>query len=146
MIDRELVSQLANERGIELNEKLIDRDIAYLATMQGVMTKSEREKEESRWREEILFRYQLEELLLSDVDIPEEEIQHHYQTYKNQYDFTESMQFSHIVVNDMAQAEKVIEELNAGASFQLLAQEYSLDDETRSRGGYLGFYTKESQF
>lgn len=146
MIDRELVSQLAKERGIEINEKLIDRDVAYLATMQGVMTKSEREKEENRWREEILFRYQLEELLLSDVHIPEDEIQRHYQTYKNQYDFSESLQFSHIIVEDLAQANKVIEELNAGASFQLLAREYSLDDETKARGGYLGFFTKVSQF
>ena len=83
---------------------------------------------------------------MGDVDIPQEDISNYYQTYKNQYDFTASMQFSHIIVDSFEIAEKVINELNDGASFHLLAQEYSTDEETNDRGGYLGFYTKTSQF
>ena len=146
MIDRELVEQLAEENNIQINEKLIEREIYYLATMQGIMSKSEIEKEEKKWRENALFRYQLEELLVGDVNIPEQEIRNHYNTYRSQYDFKASMQFSHIIVDDFEIADKVLEELDSGASFHLLAQEYSNDDETKNIGGYLGYYTKTSQF
>lgn len=146
MIDKELVKQLAEKKNIHVNEKLIEREIAYLTTLQGAMTKSELEREEEKWREEVLFRYQLEELLVGDLSVPEEDIISYYNTYRNQYDFTASLQFSHIVVETFDEAEKVMSELETGASFHLLAQEYSIDDETNGNGGYLGFYTKTSQF
>src|SRR5699024_4674674 len=50
------------------------------------------------------------------------------------------------IVDNMDQAEKVISELDQGASFSLLAQEYSIDDETRAKGGYLGYFSTSSQF
>lgn len=146
MIDREVVKQLAAEKNIQINEKLIDSEIALLMTMQGVMTQDEVEKEEESLRSDIKHRYLLEALLAEGVSIPEEEIQTFYNNYHKQYNFSESVQFSHIIVDNMDQAEKVISELDQGASFSLLAQEYSIDDETRAKGGYLGYFSTSSQF
>lgn len=146
MIDKELVKQLAEDKDIHISEKLIDREISYLITMQGIMDESELEKEMDKWQEEVLHRYRLEELLVGDITIPEEDINHHYNIYKNQYDFAASIQLSHIVVDGFDEAKKIIDELDTGASFHLLAQEYSIDEETNKNGGYLGFYTKVSQF
>jgi foldase protein PrsA len=146
MIDREVVRQLAEDKDIEIDEKVIEREISMIAAMQGVMPEEEFETEKDSWREDIIYRYQLEFLLTEDVDISEEEVEQHYNIYQNQYDFTSSLQLSHIVVEDSDTADKVIEELEQGASFDLLAQEYSIDDETNSDGGYLGFIYTTSQF
>src|SRR5690625_2196225 len=126
MIDKELVKQIAADRNIEINDKLIEKDIAYLTTMQGALPKSELEKEKEKWYEEVLYRYQLEEILVGDIDIPDEEAANYFNIYKNQYDFSASMQLSHIIVDTFEEAEKVINELDDEASFHLLAQAYSI--------------------
>src|SRR5690625_7620394 len=54
MINKELVKQLVEENNIQINEKLIEKEISFLATMQGVMSESEIEREEKKWREDIL--------------------------------------------------------------------------------------------
>ncbi|MFD2045553.1 peptidyl-prolyl cis-trans isomerase [Ornithinibacillus salinisoli] len=147
MIDRTIVEKLAEEKNITVDEKIIEREIALLTSAQGVMTQEETEKMEKKWRNEIKYRYQLEALLAEDISVPENEIRAYYDTYGQQYDFTESLQFSHILVNDMETAEKVKEELDNGASFSLLAKEYSIDEDTKNAGGYFGgYYTTNSQF
>lgn len=146
MIDRKLVQELAERKGIQVNEKLIDREIAYISSMQGIMSLSEVEKREKEWREEALHRYRLEALLAEDESVPEQEIRNHFERYKNHYDFTATMQLSHILVENFTIAEKVKKELDDGAKFHLLAQEYSKDEETRVKGGYLGYYTVSSSF
>ncbi|MCM3742011.1 peptidylprolyl isomerase [Oceanobacillus luteolus] len=146
IIDRQIVSQLAAEKNIEISEKVIERDLAYLTSMQGPLTQEELNKEEEKWREELIYRYQLEFLLTEEYSIPESEIESYYADYKNQYDFSSAMQLSHILVSNMETAEKVYEELEQGASFEQLAREYSNDDETKHSGGYLGFINTSSQF
>jgi foldase protein PrsA len=146
LIDREVVRQLAEEQGIEIDEKVLEREISMIAAMQGIMPEKEFEEEKESWRDGIIYRYQLEFLLTEDADIPEEEVEEHYNVYQDQYDFTASLQLSHIVVEDFDTADKVVEELDQGASFDLLAQEYSIDEETNTEGGYLGFIYTTSQF
>lgn len=146
LIDRAVVKQLADQKGMKVQEKVIDREIALLTSMQGIMTEDETEQREEEWRDAIIYRYQLEALLTEDVKIPADEISGYYEAYHKQYDFNASRQFSHIVVEDMETAEKVIDELDSGASFNLIAREYSIDEETKDDGGYLGFFVKESSF
>ncbi|MUV38045.1 Peptidylprolyl isomerase [Lentibacillus sp. JNUCC-1] len=146
MIDHTLVEQLAEEKNIEISEKIIDRELAQLVSIGGVMSAEETKKWKEKWREDIIYRFQLETLLTEGVSIPEEEIQSFYDKYKNQYDFSERFQISHIIVKDLATAEKVKAELDEGASFNLLAKEYSIDEETREDGGYLGYFVSTSQF
>src|SRR5699024_2427601 len=85
-------------------------------------------------------------LLTEDEEVQEDDIREYYDGYHKQYDFKASIQLSHIVLPDMETAEKVKQELDSGASFQLLAQEYSIDEKTKDDGGYLGFFVHTSQF
>lgn len=146
MINKSVVKQLAEQKNIVISDKVIDREIAYLTTMSGIMNEGNIAKQEEQWSEELLYRYQLEALLTEDIRVTEEEARAHYEKYKNQYDFSTSFQLSHMTVKNMETAEKVIDELEQGASFNLLAKEYSLDDDSRDDGGYLGYFTKGSQF
>lgn len=146
MIDEVVVDQLAEQEDIDVNEKVINRELALLRMTQGVMTKDEIEKKEEQWKKNIIYRYQLEYLLTQDESIPEEEIKDFYDNYKNQYDFKPATQLSHVLVADSETAAKVEEELDEGASFSMLAKEYSNDEDTREQGGYMGFYVNTSQF
>ncbi|WP_226038341.1 peptidylprolyl isomerase [Aquibacillus saliphilus] len=146
MIDKKLVFQLAEEQNLNLNDKLIERELSLLYTMDGILTKEQIEKKREEWIEDIRYRYFMEELLTKNVDVSENEIAAYYDSYKNQYEFSESIQLSHILVDDQKTAEKIISELESGASFNLLAREYSIDEETKSDGGYLGYYTEGSNF
>ncbi|WP_373894562.1 foldase protein PrsA [Virgibacillus natechei] len=146
MIDQAVVTQLADTKNIDVDEKVMEREIALLTSMQGVMTAEEFEAKEENWREDIRYRYQLQQLLTEDISIPEAEIENYYNQYGDEYDFASSMQLSHIVVQDFDTAEKVIKELEEGASFDLLAIEYSIDEESVNDGGYLGFIHTNSQF
>ncbi|KPH75754.1 peptidylprolyl isomerase [Oceanobacillus caeni] len=146
LINQEVVHQLADQYHIEVDEKIIKRDISLLTSMQGIMTKEEAKRLERDLRNDIIYRYQLERLLAMDHSVTEEEVQTYYQKYKSQYNFSEAMQISHILVDNARIANKVKKELDEGATFSLLAKEYSKDKETRSNGGYIGFIHTKSQF
>lgn len=146
MVDQQVVQQLAQANNVTIDEKIIDREIALLTTMQGVMTEEETDQKEKEWREAITHRYQLEALLTADISIPEEDARSYYEAYGDQYDVQQSTQISHIIVNDFETAEQVYGELEDGASFGLLAQEYSIDNETKDDNGYFGFLVNTSQF
>ncbi|WP_188456125.1 peptidylprolyl isomerase [Virgibacillus oceani] len=146
MIDHEIVTQLAEKNNIEVSEKVIDRELSLLTGMQGPMSEEEAEKKAKKWRKDVIYRYQLASLLTMDTSVPEEEMRTYFNDYQNQYNFTASLKLSHIIVPDFDTAEKVEKELDKGASFQLLAQEYSIDEDTKKDGGYLGYFTNNSQF
>ena len=146
IIDHQIVDKLSEERNITINDKVIERDIALLTTMQGPTSKENLQKLEQKWRSDILYRYQLEALLVDGIEVSEEEVQTYFTKYNKQYHFDESVQFSHILVSTMDTAEKVYSELEDGASFSLLAKEYSIDEDTRESGGYLGFNSVNTEF
>lgn len=146
LIDHSVVEQLAKQKDIQIEEKLIDHGVALLTTMQGVLQEEEFTRLEEKWRGDLLYQHQLEELLTEQEEVSEQDIQQHYNQYQNQYNFTAALQLSHVIVENIETAEKVIEELDEGASFDLLAMEYSVDEETKSDGGYLGYFAKTSQF
>ncbi|MEN2766701.1 peptidylprolyl isomerase [Ornithinibacillus xuwenensis] len=146
LINHQVVKKLAEEQNITISDKVIERDIAFLTTMQGLTSEKKMNDLEEQWREDITYRYQLEALLADGIQVSDAEVQSYYTKYDRQYQFSESMQLSHIVVPDMDTAEKVWEELQDGATFQLLAKEYSIDEDTRDNGGYLGFNSSETEF
>lgn len=145
MIDHEVVGQLAKEKGITVPKKVIERELAYLITMHGPLSEHELEQKKEMWRDDLIHRFQLETLLTENIDVTEEEIQAYYDEYHKQYDFEGSVQLSHIIVENNEKAEQIIKELKSGASFDLLASEYSIDEKTRGKGGYLGFFTENNQ-
>lgn len=146
MIDNQIVQQLAEENGIKVSDKVVERELASLTGMQGPMTPEETKQKEKEWRKDIIYRYQLGALLTMDTKVSEEDMKSFYDVYKNQYNFSASLKVSHIIVKNMETAKKVEKELDDGASFQLLAKEYSIDEDTKKDGGYLGYFETNSQF
>ncbi|MRH44962.1 protein secretion protein [Aquibacillus halophilus] len=146
MVDRELVLNLAEEHDLELNDKLIERELSLLLTMGGILTKEQIEKNRETWEEDVRYRLFLEELLTRGISVGDNQIEEYYNNYKDQYEFIESIQLSHILVDDRQTAERIVTELEDGASFNSLAKEYSVDEDSRNDGGYLGYFTSSSSF
>lgn len=146
LINKEVVAQLAEQHGLEVNEKVIERDMYLLTSIEGAMTEMDVKMLEEDLREDIIYRYQLGQLLTMDITIPEQEVRSFYNSYKNEYNFSEAMQVSHIIVGDLETANKIKTELDEGASFSELAKQYSLDEETKDNGGYIGLIHTNSDF
>lgn len=145
-IDEQVIRQLADQKNISLNEDVVELELSLLFAMEGILSETEAVEKEEEWSEGIRNRLYLEELLTTDMEITDQELQTYYDQYRGQYQFSQTIQLSHIVVSDQTTANKVVEELDAGASFTALAREYTEDDETQNAGGYLGYYTETSSF
>lgn len=145
-INEQVIAQLVKEKDIRINDEVVELELSLLFTMAGVLSEKEITEKEVEWSESIRNRLYLEELLTEDIDLTDQELKAYYDQYSRQYQFSQSIQLSHIVVSNQTIANKVIKELDAGASFAALAREYTLDEETRDNGGYLGYYTETSSF
>lgn len=146
MVDKKVIHQLAEDKNFKMEPQVIDREIARMMTMQGLMSEEAKEEKIEKWREQIESRYLLQYLLTENAALEEEEIQRYYQQYKGQYRFDEMVQLSHILVETQPEAELAFSKLEEGATFQEIAEEFSVDQDTADNGGYLGFYTSTSSF
>lgn len=94
---------------------------------------------------------------LSSVKIEEEKMKDYYAINKQKYEKPERVKASHILIMADASpssptgltdeaakklAEKIISELNSGASFASLAKKYSSDPGSKEKGGDLGWFER----
>ncbi|SES22575.1 PPIC-type PPIASE domain-containing protein [Gracilibacillus ureilyticus] len=145
IVNEEVVFSLAEENNLVIEEKLIEREISRMLVMRGLLGEEEKKELIADWERRIKYRYYLQQLLTRNVEIDNAEAEQYYEIYKNQYNFEQRVQLSHIILPTMEDAEKVLEELDSGKNFAEAARQYSIDD-SGSDGGYLGFYSETSSF
>jgi peptidyl-prolyl cis-trans isomerase C len=75
------------------------------------------------------------------VSVGAEELQAYYREHQDEY--TQEVQLKQIVVNTREEAEEILQLLQAGANFEQLARQRSIDP-TAARGGDLGFLGKDA--
>jgi peptidyl-prolyl cis-trans isomerase C len=107
------------------NQKLpLNKDIHYAIELQ---------------RDEILIGAVAQRYLQSNP-VTDADIKARYDELKNSREFF----LRHILVADEAQAQKIITELKAGKSFSSMARKYSSHEQSRNKGGELGWVGRES--
>ncbi|MGF1908189.1 peptidylprolyl isomerase [Vibrio kasasachensis] len=81
------------------------------------------------------------ELLKNSIEVSDKQAQQYYQEHLDKYSSDEQRKVSHILVqgDDQAKAQAILDELNAGADFAVLAEEKSEDIGSSEEGGSLGW-------
>lgn len=87
----------------------------------------------------------IQEYLRSIMDdiVPEKDVRKEYNVLKEKFVGKEEVKASHILVETEAEAKELLKQLKDGADFAELAQEKSLDTASGTRGGDLGYFSKD---
>lgn len=80
---------------------------------------------------------------LAAMKIPEAEIKKKYDEFVKGYPKRTQYDAAHILVKTKAEAEKIIKQLDSGASFADLAKKDSIDPGSAKKGGELGWFDPE---
>lgn len=147
LIEEELVRQDAESQGVEVTDEDVndeynfikgtfssDVEFDYLMQYSGLT--------EASFKEQIKDQLLITKTLEKEIEITDDEIQTKFDEYKASYADPERIRASHILVEDRATAEELLEQINNGEDFAKLAQENSIDG-SAATGGNLDYFTKE---
>lgn len=134
--------QFNSEEGKQrLLEELINQELFYLDAKDKKMDEeAEFQFELERAKSSLLKQYAMRSLL-SDATATEEEITEYYNQNKETFKEGPQAKASHILVESKEEAEKVLNEINDGMSFEEAAKKYSTCP-SKEKGGDLGYFTK----
>jgi parvulin-like peptidyl-prolyl isomerase len=159
LVQREQFEQQAEELGVEITEKDVDKGVEDFvkSRFEGKRKEFEKALEEQGFTEEA-FRDTIRTSVLSeklfnavtkDVVVPPSEIVAYYEQNQSQYGTPESRDVRHILIaekgaNDQvdfakskAEADRIYAELENGGDFAALAKELSADPGSKTNGGKL---------
>jgi foldase protein PrsA len=143
LIDQEVVRQMADEYGIEISDKAVERELTIYKAMYS--SPGNEPKSEEKWKQQIKYSLLLEELLTKDVKVSEKDMKSFYEQNKSLFDIPASYHLSQIVVETQQEAESAVKELKEGSSFAALAMERSIDEFSANEGGDIGFVAEEDE-
>jgi peptidyl-prolyl cis-trans isomerase C len=127
------------ERG--LVDALIDqRLLAAAALRNGVSAQPEVASRLRTARNRILSSAYLNDVIAKNAT--EENARALYEAQQESMRFGDEVRLQHMIVESVEQAVALANDLNNGAEFDELASTFSLDVESRARGGDLGFFTQ----
>ncbi|CAM3511421.1 peptidylprolyl isomerase [Marinicrinis lubricantis] len=147
LIEDELIRQEAEQLDVEMTDEELNQELEfykntysselefqYLLSMSGYTEASFKEA----LKEDLLATKVFEK----QANITDEELQTTFEQYKASYSEPEMIRASHILVEDEQQANDLLKQINEGADFAKLAEEYSTDG-SAPRGGNLDYFSRE---
>ncbi|MBU5425497.1 peptidylprolyl isomerase [Tissierella pigra] len=149
LIMEKIVSKEANKMNITITDEEIEEQTSSYVSMMGGQEKFDEFLENNKisqeffkenLRKELLFNKH-RETFMAETDVTEKEAKKYFEANK---DDLVVIKASHILVKTEEEGKKVLERLNAGEKFDVLAQEVSIDKASAVEGGNLGYFTKGS--
>lgn len=144
LVDQKVIEQLAKKYKIKISDEAVEREFKLFQTMYSSSSKN-KTGDEKKWKTQIRTSLMLEELLTKDVAVSAEEIEKYYTDNKNLFSVPTSYHLSHLIVKTKKEAEKGLDELSQGSSFDTLAMEKSIDEFSANEGGDIGFLSEEDE-
>ena len=135
LIERELITQAALSANLTITPDMVDAKVAELKAAAGESGNFEAWLQANQWTEEEFRTALMAEMLVEQIvaqvttDVP----------YA-----VEQVHARYLQVDDLALAQSLKQELDAGADFAFLAEQNSLDRLTAQAGGDLGFFARGS--
>lgn len=134
-------NQFLNPQGInQITDELVNQELMYIDAKEKKLDEDEefvRELENTKTN--MLKNYSMH-ILFKDITVSDDEIKNYYENNKEVIKKPKTYKASHILLKDENKANEVLKEIKDGKSFELAADEYSLDK--ASKGGNLGEFPK----
>ena len=133
------------QQTLEANKELLLDDIIIESMLHEEALKKnlDKNKEVAQLMEEAKKRIVVARLIKTEVDdktnVSDSEVETYYNTNKDSFVAPETYRASHILVGTLDEAIRITDQLDAGANFEELATEHSLDI-TNTRGGDVGYF------
>ena len=151
LINQALIEQAAKQKGITVSDADVQKQIDQLKA--GFKDQAQFEQAlqsagmtlpslQTQIKNQLVTQ-KLVESLSSSQSVTDAEIQAYYDKNKTQFYQKPAKRAEHILFKpeDKATAQKVLKEIQAGANFNALAKQYSVDTASASKGGDLGWPT-----
>ncbi len=138
----QVAMQFNGEEGKKrLIDELISQELFFLDAVKNEFDKeNEFITELNKVKDNLLKQYAVKKVL-DNITVSDEEVAKYYEENKNYFQNPESVQASHILVDDEETANKVLDEIKAGLSFEEAAKNNSKCP-SNSKGGDLGYFTR----
>ncbi|ANY73579.1 peptidylprolyl isomerase [Paenibacillus ihbetae] len=152
ILNRKAVALEAEARGIDVTKSELEAEIDMMSRTYGSKERFFAEMEhqlgisEEELRIETTYRLLLEKIATADVHIDEQQIDSYLEQYPDQFRPKKQLNLSMIEVASEAEANQVMDRLEAGEDFADLAAEVSLDEYTRGDGGKIGLVEEDDPF
>lgn len=140
IVNNRVMEQAAKKYDIEVTDEEIDLEIALLQVSQDV--NDTLDVKDKQLRKQVKAQIVLDKVLAKDIVIEDAQIEAHYKENEGFFNAPTSYRSNIIVVQTEEEATTVLEELNNGSDFSVLAREKSLHIASASLGGDIGFISE----
>ena len=153
LINKNLISFIKNEvnkEGIKITDsmekniikRLIDLELIHQqAKKEGLTSKSDFLSKSELAFKELIYTTYLQNFIKNNY-VTKNDIKKEYENFKSNFNELD-YKASHILVTSKNEAKKIIKNLNEGADFNKLAKTSSIDEESKTIGGDLGWFSAE---
>lgn len=139
-LGQQIQGQFQGEQGMQrLLDELIYQELFYAEAVDSKLEETEAFKIEfNRMKDGLLKQFNIKNLVES-VEVEASEIETFYNENTHYFAGQEQIQASHILVDEIEQANEIITEIGGGLTFEEAAQKYSKCP-SKEQGGDLGFF------
>lgn len=145
LVNAEVMEAAAKKNKISVTDHEVDLELALIRSTQEGTDTSLQSFDEETMRKKVRSRLILEKVLAKDIVIEDDEIKAFYDNNKNLYNIPTSYRTNVIYVSTEDEAKKVVKELESGSSFEGLARERSVDMNSASLGGDIGYVSEDTE-
>ncbi len=122
-------------------EDLITQQLLLADAKENSLEQEEAFQEQlSKVKDDVLIQYSVQKLI-NAVQIDSKEVQEYYEQHKDEFMTGDSVQASHILLDNETVAQEVLGKLNDGMTFEEAANVFS-KCQSEQNGGDLGFFTR----
>ena len=131
-------------KGIIFNYLLAPEVLRKIAEEKGIDKSKEFKEKVNLYQENLMAEKYRNEIIWKDITVEQADLEIFYQNNKDKYITPAQAHVLEILVKTEREAQKILQQLRAGADFNELAQEKTIRTSAKNRGGDLGNITQNT--